>query len=131
QLIISANAGNDTLTSEVGPDLLPGEGVTFNGGDGTDVIQLLGSTSDDVITVGADELALESQGNLGSVQFAQSEKLLIQSGDGADQVDLAETSLFSANSITVEGGNGDDLLIGGGSGESLDGGAGNDTVIGN
>ncbi len=101
---ISAQAGNDTVNGEAGNDsLLGGDGTdSINGGDGDDTIS--GDAGNDTISgdAGNDSL-LGGAGN-----------------DAMNGVDGSDTVLGQAGNDTVIGG--------GGGGDSVDGGDGNDLV---
>jgi Ca2+-binding RTX toxin-like protein len=55
----------------------------------------------------------------------------IKGGDLADRLAVDESSLALGLGVSMEGGNGNDTLIGSNSDDSLDGGAGDDSIVGN
>jgi hypothetical protein len=57
-------------------------------------------------------------------------KIIVNAGDGADTVDASALGTGDYSALTVNGGNGDDLLTGGSDNDHLLGGGGNDRVIG-
>ena len=102
---ISADAGNDSITSGNGNDSL-------NGGVGNDT--LTGGAGNDTISGGIDN-----------------DSLIGGSGDdtvGGD--DGNDTLAGGGGNDTLAGGNGTDSLTGGGGNDSLNGGDGNDTLAG-
>jgi RTX calcium-binding nonapeptide repeat (4 copies) len=57
-------------------------------------------------------------------------KIIVNAGDGADTVDASALGTADYSALTVNGGNGDDLLTGGSDNDHLLGDGGNDRVIG-
>nr|WP_228028727.1 Hint domain-containing protein [Donghicola mangrovi] len=104
-VIISAGAGDDSITGTSGSDTIYGEegNDTLNGGAGAD--QLYGGDGNDSISAGTGTDTLE--GGLGNDTLA---------GNGGADV--------------LSGGDGDDSLAGGLGNDTLDGGSGNDTLTG-
>ncbi len=162
---INGNAGNDTVDAGSGNDwfygdegddsLTGGDGSDhIDGGDGNDTLDggigldtLTGGLGDDQLDGGADiDQVVES----GDVDFTLSDTLLIGLGTDTlaniEQANLAggagsnilDASSFSGP-VTLDGGDGSDMLIGGSGNDRLQGGndddvlvglAGNDTLLG-
>lgn len=134
--IVIGSAGNDTIRGNAGDDTLLGgagndtftilgnpEGFdTFDGGSGTDTIQA--SPWND--TLGLANVA----GNLNGIE-------LIDMGDGTDRIVLtAGNDALDLSAITVlgvelvDGGAGNDSIIGSASNDTIRGNAGDDTIVG-
>jgi Ca2+-binding RTX toxin-like protein len=146
--ILDGGAGNDTLTGGGGADtLLGGDGNDLlNGGPGNDVIDggagsdtwiFNGSAGDDLINyaLGTGTLTLLRGTTLESDTGSNFERLTINGNNGNDTIDMtglpanplgAPTPLI----LTLNGGNGNDVLTGGAGNDVLAGGAGNDTLNG-
>ncbi|WP_447983402.1 calcium-binding protein [Nitrospira sp. Nam74] len=104
----------------------------FDGGAGSDT--LIGTAGDDAIALD-DPLSVfpgTSMPRLTGIEY-------IQVGDGNDTVDLT-SAVYSYGDVTLDGGNGDDvlwanagndLLLGGAGNDNLYGGVGNDQLFGN
>ncbi|MDR6821138.1 T1SS-143 domain-containing protein, partial [Neorhizobium sp. 2083] len=153
---LSGNGGNDYLDGGLGADILDGgEGndtfvlgadVTGSGtrnvqlGDGSVVavnIDGLAGTSDKVIGgTGNDTIILERDGKPGFVAdyntapgyLSGVEKIV--GTDGNDVIILAAGSTADGGPITIEGGEGNDILGGSNSADILNGGDGNDLISG-
>ncbi len=142
---ISGDDGNDLLDGGTGNDSLIG-------GAGND--QLLGALGDDTLTggagidtlsAGAGGLDLLSESALGDLTLTPTQ--MTSNGGGLTEVDtlsdLERAIVFGGSTanildasaamfpVTLFGGNGNDLLIGGSQIDQLDGQGGNDTVTGN
>ena len=106
-------AGNDTLIGGAGNDLL-------DGGDDTDLTSYYAGNANITLTGG------NIQGQ-GSDTLVSIESFIIQGGPGPN---IFDASAF-AYSVQLNGGGGDDLLIGGPQNDTLLGEDGNDTLRGN
>jgi len=139
-------AGNDTLIGGTGTDHFFGEAgddtMIWNPGDGTDVLEggdgidtaiVNGAAADEVFTVTAngDRVDFEriSPGPFG-MDIGTTEKLEVHMGAGNDSF-TASGNLASLISITVDGGAGNDTILGGNGADTLFGGDGNDFIDGN
>src|SRR5215218_1702508 len=119
-----------TDLTEVNTDLA----VVGGAGDGQpDNVIVNGTNGDDVVVVAGDAsgvavVGLAAQVNITGAEAAN-DRLTVNTRDGADVV---EASGLTADAIqlTVNGGAGDDILIGGDGNDTLNGGPGDDVLIG-
>jgi Ca2+-binding RTX toxin-like protein len=108
----------------------PGSGV----GDGqADAVIVNGTTRNDTFTVagnasGVSVSGLSAQVNIRGAETAN-DQLIINTLAGDDVVDASGLSA-DAIPLTVNGGDGNDVLIGGAGNDTLNGGAGDDVLIG-
>jgi Ca2+-binding RTX toxin-like protein len=141
QVNVVALGGADTVTvndltgtgvTQVNLDLAspPGSGT----GDGqADSVIVNGTNAADAVTVGGDASGVSVTGLAAQVNItgaeAANDRLTINTVGGDDVVDA---SGLSAGTIllTANGGDGDDVLIGGAGNDTLTGGAGDDVLIG-
>jgi serralysin len=127
------DAGNDRITGGAGSDLLDGgsgndvftiagdqaQTDTFIGGDGTDTIQVIGGDSVTLNRFNASTASIEAWVGNGAAILGTA---------AADTIDLS--GLRSVSGIGyVDGGAGNDTLIGFSGENDLRGGAGNDTIM--
>src|SRR5215204_3245013 len=98
------------------------DNVIVNGTDGDDVVVIAGDAS------GVAVVGLAARVNITGAEAAN-DRLTVNTRDGADVV---EASGLTADAIqlTVNGGAGDDILIGGDGNDTLNGGPGDDVLIG-
>ena len=82
-----------------------------------DTLNIRGNDGDDTITTGA--------GLEGVI------RLSLAGNAGADTLDVSATAANPLASVSLDGGEGDDLLIGGAGNETMDGGGGDDAFVGN
>ncbi|MCX7423681.1 MAG: calcium-binding protein, partial [Planctomycetia bacterium] len=148
-LIVSGGDGNDTLTGGNGPDNLAGGAGddvlignagndVLDGGDGNDKLTgnagndlLLGGTgSDTVIASGGMAYVLTNTSLIGdgSDIVSQIEAALLTTGILASSIDAS--AFTGGGTSTLNGNNGNDLIIGSSSNDNINGGAGNDTMSG-
>jgi Ca2+-binding RTX toxin-like protein len=135
--VLIGSGDNDIVLGQDGDDLLiwnNGDGSDFlEGGEGFDVAQVNGSNT------AGDNIRIEAAGsrvhvvrdNLGlfTLDVGTTEQLDINGGGGSDVI-IASTGLAGLTSLDVDGGDGNDLLIGGDGIDVLRGGDGNDVLIG-
>ena len=88
QIIINALDGDDELINHLPPDLLPEAGIFFRGGDGTDRVELHGTSADDVITYGDDEAVHSHDDDYGVITAEDVEDWTLVISDGADDVSV-------------------------------------------
>jgi len=88
QIIINALDGDDELINHLPPDLLPEAGIFFRGGDGTDRVELHGTSADDVITYGDDEAVHSHDDDYGIITAEDVEDWTLVISDGADDVSV-------------------------------------------
>ena len=115
------NINGGTGADHVIFDAKTGSGVyTINGGAGSDTIEATANANltlhNNQLSVGSTSLALAS------IEHAN----LTNSGSSGHTLDA---SAFTAGSVTLTGGSGDDILKGGGGDDTLVGGSGNDTYV--
>jgi Ca2+-binding RTX toxin-like protein len=101
-----------------------------------DTLNLVGDDAGDKLTVFVDTAnVLVDVGEDGSIDFTLDSStfsaISVKAQGGDDQVRIQHVSSQATESITVDGGTGNDTLIGGFMAETLIGGAGNDFVDGN
>jgi Ca2+-binding RTX toxin-like protein len=137
----NALGGADTITVNdlTGTDLTrlnldlgspPGSGA----GDGqADAVIVNGTNGDDVVSVAGDAsgvsvIGLSAQVNITGAEAAR-DRLTINTLGGDDVVDASGLSA-GAIPLTANGGDGDDVLIGGEGNDTLSGGDGDDVLIG-
>ncbi|MGG7604562.1 DUF4214 domain-containing protein [Massilia sp. BKSP1R2A-1] len=143
---ISGGAGNDTLYGYGGDDILSGGdepvrpgvyGDALYGGDGNDILngnggsdQLYGEGGNDKLYGGADRDYLNGGGGDDLLEGGDGDDSLYDDA-GANIMRGGEGNDFLSSQLgasgTLEGGNGNDTLVGRGS-VSFDGGAGDDTI---
>src|SRR3989440_3655087 len=96
-----------------------GDTLTVTGDQAADTITL--AAAGGVITVNRQATTLPANDHA---------KIVVNAGDGADTVDANALANADYSALTVDGGNGDDLLTGGSDNDQLRGGGGNDRVVG-
>jgi Ca2+-binding RTX toxin-like protein len=138
---LNGGAGSDRLIGDAGNDSLDGaDGDDFffiASGAGNDTIvggegaETLGDTLDSSAAVGAATLTFGTTGENGTLiiagnnaTFSQIENFFL--GSGNDSVTAAAATV----GVDVDGGFGDDTILGGGGLDSLYGGGGNDSIFG-
>jgi Ca2+-binding RTX toxin-like protein len=122
-----------------------GGGITATLGAGTDVVQLIGTASADVIIAGrstTDDWLIVNQDLFKDVSLVGVESITLSGAGGADlltgsglhptwpRATYFSSGLPLTRPLTVEGGAGDDALTGGGGDDTLRGGADADTITG-
>lgn len=145
--VLRGGAGNDTLIGNRGNDIALGEAgsdlLIWNNGDGSDFLEG-GSGTDTVQVNGADgagdDFSVSPNGsrvrfqrdNLGlfTLDIGTTENLDVN-GQGGNDIIIGSVGLNGLIGLDFDGGEGNDLLIGGDGSDVLRGGAGNDTLIGN
>lgn len=128
--VLTGNDGNDTLFGRAGDDIFVVRGKTdgtdrLDGGLGRDTIR--GIEGDDVFH------ALDRLANIVSIEvFDGGEGLdMILAGDGDDMLDFSASDVPVLIGIErIEGGGGNDFIIGSADNNAIDGGAGHDTLFG-
>jgi Ca2+-binding RTX toxin-like protein len=125
---IKVNDLSGTSVGQVNLDL----GVLGGGGDGAvDTITINATSGDDVISVVNNNGVVTVSGLAATVTiagFEASDRLVINGLDGDDVIEAS--GLGAAMLLTANGGNGDDILIGGTGNDELHGEAGDDILIG-
>lgn len=111
---ISGGGGNDTLTGGLGND-------TFDGGAGTDRLQESGDVDFKLTNTALTGLGTDS------LKTNTIETVRLTGGAGNNRLDA---SGFTLGSVTLDGGEGNDVLLGGTKDDSLIGGGGRDLLVG-
>jgi Ca2+-binding RTX toxin-like protein len=146
---LDGGAGDDTLDGGAGDDILDGGkgNDTLRGGEGNDTIDggagtdtaladLSGIGANQVVWVVPDLLrpGWVLLGRLSQPSLMMSagavERLSVTTGSGDDQVYVGDLAGTPVQSVTADGGAGNDTLVGGAGDDSLVGGKGNDTLRG-
>jgi Ca2+-binding RTX toxin-like protein len=125
---VAALGGDDTIETGIG--LAGPAPVDVDGGEGHDTAQYSGTSSGDAIHVVANggELAITTPG-FGRVDTFAVESVLLLGRDGPDTI-TSVGNVAPLAALTMDGGAGDDVVLGGNGADLLLGGAGNDTVDG-
>jgi Ca2+-binding RTX toxin-like protein len=130
------NAASNILYGGLGNDILQGG----NGNDVYIINNLFEYTSAEINdTAGVDEIRFTSTGNYQTLELFAGDtgidKVVIGTGTGLTAVTTGITNLNiiatnSANALTIIGNNGNNLLVGTGFGDNIQGGAGDDVLNG-
>jgi Ca2+-binding RTX toxin-like protein len=134
----TARGGSDTVTvndltgtgvTDVNVDLGSGTGT----GDGSvDQIVVEGTDGNDVVHVAGDVSGVAVTGLAAAISILHAEptdKLRVDGRDGDDAIEAANLTA-DALSLTIDGGDGDDVLVGGHGDDTIFGGAGDDVLTG-
>ena len=127
-IVVAGLGGADTLTMALGAASGPVP-VNFDGGDGVDTAHYNGTAGDDEIPVVANgfEASVAPAGT--SRLDALAESLIVSGLDGWDTIS-AVGNLAALTAITMNGGDGEDTILGSNGNDLLNGGAGDDFVDG-
>jgi Ca2+-binding RTX toxin-like protein len=144
--LLFGGSENDTLTGGDGDDQVfgqsgndrmiwnPGEDTDLNeGGDGTDTVEVNGGNGAEQFTTTANGTRVRFDRVTPapfSIDIGTSENLVVNANGGDDQYSAAG-NLAALIKITVDGGLGNDTLLGSNGADTLLGGDGNDFVDGN
>jgi Ca2+-binding RTX toxin-like protein len=143
--LLFGGAGNDVLTGGDGDDQVFGEGGNdrmiwnpgddtdlFEGGDGTDTAEVNGGNGAEVFTATANGTRVRFD-RLNPAPFSldigTTEKLVVNMNGGDDSFS-ATGDLATLISVTVDGGTGNDIILGSNGADTLIGGDGNDFIDG-
>jgi Ca2+-binding RTX toxin-like protein len=143
--LLFGGAGNDVLTGGDGDDQVFGEGGNdrmiwnpgddtdlFEGGDGTDTAEVNGGNGAEVFTATANGTRVRFD-RLNPAPFSldigTTEKLVVNMNGGDDSFS-ATGNLAALISVTVDGGTGNDIILGSNGADTLIGGDGNDFIDG-
>ncbi len=142
RLVIRGSASDETLLLSLQNGLFaPGVsnadagGIAIDMGGGADTVNVQGTASADTFYVGADGLAFNSD-NYKDITYANIESLVLVLGAGADTVIATNSKPTRGVSgsarlpLSVFGGVGNDIILGGTGVDSLYGGPGNDSISG-
>ncbi|HVY05516.1 MAG TPA: calcium-binding protein [Burkholderiales bacterium] len=129
-VIVQSLGGQQVAVDHMGV----GDRVVFDGATGNDSVTASGTSGDDVIGIardGTNSIAIFSGSGTGPViDITNIEHLLIQGGAGNDTI-TGQNGIGALTQLTIEGGAGDDRILGGDGNDLLLGGDGNDFVDGN
>ncbi len=134
---VFGNQGADTFFGRGGDDVFvwnPGDGNdVIDGDDGVDTHIFNGSGADEIMVVEPNGARVRVTRNVGNIvmDLGTFEKVTINALGGADTVSGAVGLLPLLELLTIDGGEGDDILNGGDGDDLLLGGDGGDTVDGN
>jgi Ca2+-binding RTX toxin-like protein len=126
---VTTLGGTDTLTMAVGSAFGP-QAINFDGGDDTDTARFTGTNAGDTIAIAANgsEVTTFSPGTT-RLDTLGAESLLVLGLNGDDTIS-AVGNLAALTPITMDGGSGEDRILGSNGADLLLGGAGNDFVDG-
>jgi Ca2+-binding RTX toxin-like protein len=129
RVVVNALAGADTFDGSGVPGGLIG--VTVDGGADEDTVEVNGGTSGESFTVTANgALVRFDRLQPGPFAFDIAAEQLIVKGNGGDDSFAATGNLAALIKITMDGGTGNDTILGSNGADMLIGGPGNDTVDG-
>ena len=134
---LTGGDADDQVTGDSGDDLMiwnPGDDTDLNeGGEGTDTAQVNGANGSESFTTTANGTRVRFDRTSPapfSIDIGTTEKLAVDTNGGDDSFS-ATGNLAALIAITVDGGEGNDTLLGSNGADTLLGGAGNDFVDGN
>jgi Ca2+-binding RTX toxin-like protein len=135
--VLNGGDGDDQVFGEAGNDRMvwnPGDDTDLNeGGDGVDTVVVNGGNGSETFTVTPNGTRVRFDRTTPapfSLDIGTAENLMVNA-NGGDDTFTASNGLASLISITVDGGAGNDILLGGDGADRLLGGAGNDFIDGN
>jgi predicted ester cyclase len=126
-LTVAARGGDDTIDTGIVP--LGPAWISIDGGTGVDVTNYAGTAADDMLAVVANGQFAHVSSPPGAEIDVSTERLNVLGGSGADQISSVG-NLAALTALTLDGGNGDDRVLGGNGADTLLGGSGNDFVDG-
>src|SRR5262245_29261282 len=142
--IIGSDGGADLVTGQQGADTFSGRGgddvFIWNPGDGNDIIDgddgndthiFNGSAADEIIDVepnGARVLLTRNVGNI-VMDIGTFEKITVNALGGQDTVSGTPGLATLVELLTINGGDGNDILTGGDGDDTINGGAGDDMLL--
>jgi Ca2+-binding RTX toxin-like protein len=134
---LTGGTGNDSVFGQAGNDRMiwnPGEGTDLNeGGAGTDTTEVNGGNGAEVFTITANGTRVRFDRITPapfSLDIGTTENLVVNANGGDDTIS-AGNGLAALIKITMDGGAGNDTLLGSDGNDVLLGGDGNDFVDGN
>jgi Ca2+-binding RTX toxin-like protein len=133
---LTGGTGNDQVFGQAGNDRMiwnSGDGSDlFEGGDGIDTAEIDGGNGAETFTITANGTRVRFDGVTPapfSLDIGTTESLVLHAGGGNDVI-TAGNGLASLISLTLDGGDGNDMITGGDGADTLLGGTGNDVVSG-
>jgi Ca2+-binding RTX toxin-like protein len=134
--VLTGGTGSDKVFGEAGNDRMiwnPGDGSDLNeGGVGTDNTVVNGGNGDEIFTVTPDGSRINfsrTDPAPFSIDIGTTENLIVNMNGGND-IFTSSNGLGKLIKLTVDGGAGDDIIIGSDGDDQLSGGAGNDFISG-
>lgn len=134
--VLSGGTGNDQMFGEAGNDRMlwnPGEGTDLmEGGDGIDTAEVNGGNGAEAFTLTANGTRVRFDRidpAPFSLDIGTTENLVLNMGGGNDTFS-ATGNLAPLIKLTVDGGGGDDTILGSNGNDTLRGGDGNDFIDG-
>src|SRR5262245_53852575 len=134
---LAGGAGDDQMFGEAGDDRMiwnPGDGTDLmEGGDGTDTAEVNGGNGTEVFTLTANGTRVRFDRLTPapfSLDIGTTEKLVLNMNGGDDSFS-ATGNLAALIGVTVDGGDGNDTILGTNGADTLLGGDGNDFIDGN
>jgi Ca2+-binding RTX toxin-like protein len=135
--ILTGGAGTDQAFGQAGDDRMiwnPGDGSDLNeGGDGVDTVEVIGGGVTEAFSaegVGDRVLFRRIDPAPFTIDVGGTEKLLLKAGAGDDSF-FGGTGLAGRTAFTVDGGTGNDTIVGTDGADRLIGGDGDDFIDGN
>jgi Ca2+-binding RTX toxin-like protein len=140
---LNGGSGKDELIGNTGDDLVQGQGSTgdtLDGGDGNDTLN--GGSGNDLIRetfTGNATLTNSAMTGRGNDTVVDAERAELTGGGAAQTIDVSAFFTAGLTSVTLDGGGGDDVLlgsdgsdvlVGSGGSDRIEGNAGNDRMIG-
>jgi Ca2+-binding RTX toxin-like protein len=95
-----------------------------------DTLTVTSDQAADTITLAAAGGVITVNGQATTLAADRNAKIVVNAGDGADSVNASALAAADYSTLTLNGGDGDDLLTGGSGNDDLRGDGGNDRVIG-
>jgi Ca2+-binding RTX toxin-like protein len=133
--ILTGGAGNDSAFGEAGNDRMiwnPGDGTDINeGGSGNDTVEVNGGNVAEKFTVTPNGKRVRfdrTDPAPFSIDIGTSENLVVNANDGDDTF-TASDGLAALIHLTVDGGAGNDRIVGSDGDDTIIGGRGNDEVF--
>jgi Ca2+-binding RTX toxin-like protein len=126
---VNTLGGDDTITNGIGVSGAAAIGV--DGGAGSDTVTYSGTKGDDTIAIARNETAAVGTFAPGTApqNTTNVEQLDVLGLSGNDTI-AGSNGLATLTNLSIDGGNGDDVITGGDGNDRLNGGAGNDSVDG-
>jgi Ca2+-binding RTX toxin-like protein len=134
--VLTGGAGDDQVFGEAGNDRMiwnPGDGSDVNeGGAGIDTVEVNGGNASEIFTVAPNGSRVSFQRTDPapfSLDIGSSENLMVNM-NGGDDTFTASNGLANVIQLSVDGGPGNDIIIGSDGNDRLSGGEGNDVING-
>ncbi len=126
---VATLGGADTITTSVG--VAGPASINVDGGEGADLAQYSGSSAPDAIQVAANGTGVVTEATATAPFGTTAVESLVVLGLGEADTISAVGDVASLTTLTIDGGDGGDILRGGNGADLLIGGAGDDFIDGN